>query len=123
MLAAQPKRDVRWTRVAIASAACASLLMCVQLVIPSVLLFRPGQQRFGWQMFSTARAWPSLVVVHADGRREPLDTVMFYAFARGDLDPQCFDRLPVHVCRVVPGLRAVELQRGAAARPEITLCR
>jgi hypothetical protein len=106
-----------------ASAACALLVMGVQLAIPSVLLFRPGQQRFGWQMFSTARAWPGLRVVHANGERESLDVGMFYAFARGDLDAECFDQLPAHVCRVVPGLRAVELQRTAAAPPEIVPCR
>ena len=123
--AAAPSLDtrLRWRPVDIAAAACVAVVLALQLAIPAVQLAGPRQQRFGWQMFSSAPLGPSLTAVTTAGERRPLVLDDYFAFRRGDLHPSYAARLPAHVCRVTPGVSSVEVLAPGADRPAVHPCR
>jgi len=112
----------RWTPRTAAAAAFALLFLALQVGVPLVRLFGPRPARFGWQMYAATTPLPTLVGVRADGGRDTLAVGDYFAFLRSDLAPSAFERLPRHVCTVVPGLRAVEYQ-GLTGSPRLVPCR
>lgn len=112
----------RWTPRDVVIAVLAVAFLAAQLAVPAALLFRPRPQRFGWQMFSSAPGTPAVVGRWADGTRHTLDLDSYFAFLRGDIGPSYAGLLPAHICRVTPGLAAVELHRAPNVAVEVRAC-
>jgi hypothetical protein len=102
---------VRSSPALLVRAALALAFLTLQVVVPTVLLFRARPARFGWQMFATHTRAPAFVVEHRDGSRAPVDIDAYFAWRRGDLDPAVFERFPAHLCAVEPSVATVYEQR------------
>jgi hypothetical protein len=96
--------------------------LAVQIGVPARQLFRPRQARFGWQMFSNITPGPVVIVIRAAGTRDTLRVDDYFAFRRGDLSPSYIERLPPHLCRVIPELKGVVIHRGVSAPAEVHWC-
>lgn len=79
------------------AAACITIFLIVQLVVPITRFGDESARRFGWQMFSASAASPEFVVTTNSGRVEiNLDDYM--ARVRSDIDIEAL--LPPHLCSV-----------------------
>jgi hypothetical protein len=97
--------------------------LAVQIGVPARQLFRPRQARFGWQMFSNPTPRPVVIAIRAAGARDTLRVDDYFAFRRGDLNPSYIERLPPHLCRVIPELEGVVIRRGVTAPAVVHRCR
>jgi hypothetical protein len=96
-----------WTwRHRLALVCCLSYLG-IQLAVPALMLASPRPARFGWQMFSARVSFPRFLLLMSDGSRVAPDLNTYVARTRGDMD--LGRTLPPYLCRVVPGVRAVEV--------------
>jgi hypothetical protein len=85
------------------------MYLLVHLAVPTVMLFRAGPQRFGWQMFTTEPVFPLLVIHRRTGARDTVDANTYFANRRPDLATGYLNLVGPHVCRVTAGAIAVEL--------------
>ena len=93
-----------WRRSSTVAVIAVSLFIMVQLAIP---LFRVGNQdlqRFGWQMYSSARPSPEFTVYTTTGS-ETIDLEQYMARIRLDISLE--ELMPPHLCAVVPGAESV----------------
>jgi len=93
--------------------------LAVQLAVPSAKLWEPRPARFGWQMFAGIAPAPRFAVAMADGSTREVALADHYGNPRADLRYE--DHLPGHLCRSLPGARAVRLER-AGREPEVRPC-
>ena len=113
----------RWTRRLRVAAAFAVAWVAIQLLVPLWLLTAPRPARFAWQMYSATPAYPEVVALAEGGRRDTLSVSTYLAAIRYDLSPRYRDLIGPHVCRVVPGVRAVDLRRYPGGPVERLHCR
>jgi hypothetical protein len=110
-----------WTwKQRLSFAFCLSFLT-VQVVVPFKLLASPRPARFGWQMWSVGTAFPRFRIVLEDGTTQPPDLSVYVAMSRGEVDLR--DALPPHLCRVIPGVVAVEIRTPGSDVPSVYSCR
>ena len=95
----------------------------IQVFVPLWLLAAPRPARFAWQMYSATPSYPEVVALRAGGRRDTLSMSTFLAAIRYDLSPQYRDLIGPHVCRVVPGLQAVDVRRYPTSPVQRLRCR
>ena len=96
--------------------------LALQIGVPLRQLFRPRPARFGWQMFSVRAPAPIVIALRKGGTRDTLRVDDYFAFRRGDLSPSYVDRLPPHLCGVIPDAEGIVLHRRAGAPAEIHRC-
>lgn len=117
-LSIQPGGSPRWTLGQRGTAAFLIVFLLLQLGIPLAKLLGPRPARLGWQMFSSYVVQPTISVVYRDST-VVIEQARFLAHLRGEI--RTGDRLPVHLCRVLPQVQAVVVQDGAA-EPVKTPC-
>lgn len=96
--------------------------LALQLAVPTVMLFRPRTQRFGWQMFTAAPVLPRLVLHRTTGRRDTVEVDRYFAIRRPELAPGDLDFVAPHVCRVTPDATLVELWVRRDSAPRLYAC-
>lgn len=92
------------------TAACAGafvLILLAQIVPPTVQLFKPKPQRFGWQMFSAFKPIPRYELIMADGQVVPIDLNQHVGAWRNEADYARY--LPAHLQRAYPQARAIRV--------------
>jgi hypothetical protein len=110
-----------WSRKDLAVFVFCACFLGVQIVVPIVKLTEPRPARFGWQMWS-ARAKPHrFFLVMKDGTTRPADLSRYIGWSRGELDLR--DRLPPHLCHVVPDVTAVQIQSPGSETRNVYTCR
>jgi hypothetical protein len=95
----------------------------IQIVLPAIMLGEPRPSRFGWHMFTQGRTRGNFVVIHSDGTRTPVRITDYAVLDRPEIS--YYAVLPAHLCRVVPGARAVAVKGATGMNvPEtVTQCR
>ena len=96
--------------------------LALQLALPTLMLFRPRTQRFGWQMFTSAPVLPRLVLHRAAGAPDTLDVNNYFAVRRPELQADHLDLLAAHICRVAGDATLVELWVGRDSTPRRHPC-
>ena len=102
-----------------AVAAFFAAYLALQIAVPIAKLWEPRPARFGWHMFSGVAPPPRFEVVLADGSTREAAPADHYGNPRADLRYE--DHLPAHLCRTVPGARAVRVER-AGRGAEVRAC-
>ncbi len=110
----------RWTRRDRRVAVFVVAYVAVQLALPGIKLWEARPARFGWHMFSGIHPSPLFSVALPDGSTRPVAIEEHYGNPRADLHYE--DHLPAHLCRRLPGIRAVHLERSGAP-VEVHACR
>ena len=95
----------------------------IQLLVPLWLLAAPRSARFAWQMYSATPSYPEVVALGAGGRRDTVSVSTYLAAIRYDLSPRYRDLIGPHVCRVLPGVGAVDVRREPAGPVRRLPCR
>ena len=80
-----------------------AVFVAIQLAVPTVMLFEPRSSRFGWQMYSSARTLPEVVVIEADGSERAVDITDHIAGPRSEIDYVA--RFAEQACRLIDGPR------------------
>jgi hypothetical protein len=62
------------------------LFLLWQLAVPTIALFGPRPERFGWQMYSSFPDLPKAWVVDASGVETPVEVKQFFAQLRAEID-------------------------------------
>lgn len=89
IMATQPASDrspVGWNPRTLAVAAFVALFLMWQLVVPTVALFGPRPERFGWHMYSTVPDLPKAWIVDALGAEAPVEVREFFGKLRAEID-------------------------------------
>ena len=98
----------RWTRHARLVAVFVVTYLVVQLGLPTARLLEARPARFGWHMFSGIHPSPRFAVALANGATLPVAVEDYFGNPRSDLHYE--EHLPAHLCRTLPGVRAVHLE-------------
>jgi len=99
-----------WRRSTPVAIALITMFLVIQLAIPiSKLGKSDGDQRFGWQMFSTAGT-PADFAVHTDSGSEEVNLNVLTAQLRADMP--LTELVPPFLCDTVPGAIEVTWQSG-----------
>jgi hypothetical protein len=97
----------RWSAKDLLTVVFVGSYLLVQTVVPLMALTRSRPARFGWQMFSATPSGVAFTLIFDDGRRQVTDVRPFIGQTRGELVLD--DDLPPHLCRLNPGVVAVEV--------------
>ena len=110
-----------WTRNSVLVAIFFACFLGIQIFLPIVRLTATRPARFGWQMWSARRRPTLFFVVMTDGTTRPADLSRYIGWSRGEL--KLTERLPPHLCRVIPDLLAVHIQPPGSETRDIYSCR
>ena len=113
----------RWTWRLRLAAAFAVGWAAIQVLVPLWLLAAPRPARFAWQMYSATPSYPEVVALGEGGRRDTVSVSNYLAAIRYDLSPRYRDLIGPHICRVVPGLQAVDVRRDPTSPVQRRHCR
>lgn len=80
------------------------LTVAAMIAVPLARVFDDEPGRFGWHMFSIGREVPDYTVTTSSGRVVDVDPADYLAGLRSDVS---LDRLPGHLCQVIPDAAAV----------------
>jgi hypothetical protein len=72
-------------------------------------------------MWTVRVTFPRFFVIMQDGTRTPADLLKYVAASRGEIDLR--DALPPHLCGIVAGIAAVDVQSPGSASSSIYPCR
>jgi hypothetical protein len=87
-----------------------ALFLIIQLTLPISRLGDDSAKRFGWQMFSKSSTPPGFVVRMNDGAEVEISLDDYTAILRADI--ALIDRMPPHLCAIMPDALSVTWQTG-----------
>jgi hypothetical protein len=120
MLRKTPPAGDSWTATSAVKAAFFVLFLLIQVGVPLLRLWSPRPARFGWQMFSASPQQIAFSLVLRDGTSQPVSLGRYVAQSRGEVDLE--DRLPPHLCRVVPDVASVEITKPGSTQRRVYRC-
>jgi hypothetical protein len=96
-----------WTPRKRAAAVFFAGFLAIQILVPLYMLTRPRPARFGWQMYSGAKAPLSITLIRKNGTEVTIPSDDYFGAYRGDLD--VIETLPAYLCQRDSGVVSVRL--------------
>lgn len=100
-----------WRKSRVLAVVVFTLVLAVQVAIPTSRLIGGHAQRFGWQMFSGSEAFPEFVVVTSTGER-PVSLEDHLLRQRVELNVG--EALPPHLCEVIDNAVSITWDGGGS---------
>ena len=94
--------------------------LTIQVAVPIVKLGSARPARFGWHMWTARKRNPQFVLVMKDGTKRLVSLSTYLGLSRGELDFR--EAMAEHLCRVVPGVAAVQIDQRDSDSPKVYSC-